>query len=58
MKRKKRSAVSKKISTLRHEDFPEDQAVAMALNMKREGRLTESGGYKRAGRRRRKGGRT
>jgi hypothetical protein len=58
MKRKKRSAVSKKISTLRHEDVPEDQAVAMALNMKREGRLTKSGGYKRAGRRRRKGGRT
>jgi hypothetical protein len=58
MKRKKRSAVSKKISTLRHEDVPEDQAVAMALNMKREGRLTKSGGYKRTGRRRRKGGRT
>jgi hypothetical protein len=58
MKRKKRSAVSKKISTLRHEDVPEDQAVAMALNMKREGRLTKSGGYKRAGRRRRKGART
>lgn len=39
--------VGKKISKLRHEGKPEKQAVAMALNMEREGRLTESGGYKR-----------
>lgn len=39
--------VSKKISKLRHEGEPEKKAVAMALNMERAGRLTESGGYKR-----------
>ena len=41
--------VGKKISKLRHEGKPEDQAVAMALNMEREHRLTEGGGYKRKG---------
>lgn len=39
--------VSAKISKLRHEGKPQDQAVAMALNMKREGRLTKGGGYRR-----------
>ena len=47
MGRAKRNAVSKKISKLRHEGIGESQAVAMALNMKREGRLTKSGGYRR-----------
>lgn len=47
MGRARKNAVSKKISKLRHEGIKQDQAVAMALNMKREGRLTKSGGYKR-----------
>lgn len=54
----KKSAESKKISKLvRDENIPQKQAVAMALNMKREGRLTPSGGYRRTGRKRRRGGR-
>lgn len=40
--------VSKKISHLRDEGVPEDQAVAMAINMEKRHRLTDSGGYKRA----------
>ena len=43
-----RDDVSKKISKLRHEGKPPKQAVAIALNMKREGRLTKGGGYKHA----------
>lgn len=42
------SAVSKKISKLVREGKPQDQAVATALSMKRAGRLTKSGGYRRA----------
>jgi hypothetical protein len=42
-----RNAVSRKISKLAHEGKPQDQAVAMALNMKREGRLGPRGGYRR-----------
>ena len=56
-RRAKKSAESKKISKLMHEGKDQPQAVAMALNMKREGRLTKSGGYRRAGRKRRRGGR-
>jgi hypothetical protein len=41
-------AVSSKISHLVHEGKPQKQAVAMALSMKREGRLTKEGGYIRA----------
>ena len=41
------SRVSKKISKLKHEGKPQDQAVATAINMEKEHRLTESGGYKR-----------
>lgn len=48
--RRKRSAVSKKISHLVHEGKPQKQAVAIALSMKRAGRLTPSGGYRRVGR--------
>jgi hypothetical protein len=44
-KRKKKSPEGKKISILRGEGVPEKQAVAEALSMKREGRLTKSGGY-------------
>lgn len=44
---KSEGAVGKKISKLVHEGKPQKQAVAMAINMKREGRLTSSGGYKR-----------
>lgn len=36
---KKKSVVSKKISKLRAEGKPQDQAVAIALNMKRRGDL-------------------
>lgn len=43
-------AVSKKISHLRKEGTPQKQAVAMALSMKRAGRLTPRGGYRRVGR--------
>jgi hypothetical protein len=46
-KKARKGAVSKKISHLVHEGKPQEQAVAMALNMKREGRLTSTGGYRR-----------
>lgn len=49
---KKKSRVSKKISILRHEGVPQDQAVAESLSMEREGRLTKSGGYRRVGKKR------
>lgn len=48
MANKKRGAVSKKISHLRHEGVPQDQAVAEAMSMKRAGRLTREGGYIRS----------
>ena len=55
-RRPKKSAESKKISKLvRDERMPQDQAVAVALNMRREGRLTRGGGYRHA--KRRKGAR-
>jgi hypothetical protein len=48
-RRKPRSPEGKKISKLvREEHMPQDQAVATALSMKRAGRLTSSGGYIRA----------
>jgi len=53
-KRKPRPPESKKISKLVREGVPQKQAVAESLSMKRAGRLTKSGGYIRAGRRRRK----
>ena len=46
--RKHKTPVSKKISKLVREGEPQDQAVATALSMKRAGRLTKSGGYIRA----------
>jgi hypothetical protein len=39
--------VSQKISKLVHEGKPQRQAVAMALSMKRAGRLREGGVYVR-----------
>ena len=56
-KKAKKSTESKKISKLVREGEPQDKAVAMALNMKREGRLTKGGGYRRVGRKRRREGR-
>jgi hypothetical protein len=44
---KRKDRVSKKISILRHEGVPQEQAVAESLSMKRAGRLTKSGGYRR-----------
>lgn len=53
--KKGHSPVSKKISHLvKDEGVPQRQAVAMSLNMQREGRLTSSGGYRRAKRKGRK----
>lgn len=52
--KKSRNKVSKKISILRHEGEPQDQAVATALNMNRAGRLTKSGGYRRVGKKKSK----
>jgi hypothetical protein len=45
-KKQKRDKVSSKISLLRHEGVPQDQAVATALSMKRAGRLGPSGAYR------------
>jgi len=42
-------SVSRKISHLVREGRPQKQAVAMALSMKRAGRLTKGGGYRRVG---------
>ena len=39
--------VGKKIAHLMEEGKSQDQSVAMAINMEKKGRLTESGGYKR-----------
>lgn len=46
-KKGSQSRVSDKISVLRHENVPEKQAVAMSLNMEREGRLRSGGRYVR-----------
>jgi hypothetical protein len=43
----RKGAVSKKISHLMGEGKNQKQAVATALSMKREGRLTKSGGYRK-----------
>ena len=48
----KRTRVGKKISKLRHEGVPEDQAVAESMSMDRAGRLTKAGGYIRSKKRR------
>ena len=43
-----RQRVSDKISVLRHENVPRDQAIAMSLSMERAGRLRPGGKYVRA----------
>jgi len=42
-----RKRVGRKISHLRHEGKPQEQAVATALSMERKKRLGPRGGYKR-----------
>lgn len=44
-----KSLVSQKISVLRHEGKPQKQAVAMAINMGKAGRLRQGGKYVRKG---------
>ena len=51
-KKEKRDRVGSKISLLRREGMPEDQAVATALSMERSGRLRSGGKYIRKGHRR------
>ena len=51
MAKRKKSPVSLKISKLMKEGYPRKQAVAIALSMKEQGRLTKTGGYKRSRRR-------
>jgi hypothetical protein len=53
-KRKHKTAEGKKISKLVDEGVPQKQAVAETLSMKRAGRLTKSGGYRRVGKKRSK----
>ena len=40
--------ISEKIAELRREGVPEERAVGAAYGMSREGRLSETGAYKRA----------
>jgi hypothetical protein len=47
LEKRGKSPVGKKISKLVVEGKPQKQAIAMALEMKRKGRLTPEGGYKR-----------
>ena len=49
--RRSPARVGKKISMLEHEGEPHKKAIAMALEMERHHRLTQSGGYKRVKRR-------
>lgn len=54
--KKKRTPVGKKISKLMHEGVPQQQAIAESMSMKRAGRLTPEGGYRRVGRKKKRGG--
>ena len=45
LRKGKHERVSAKIRALMDEGYPQKQAVAIALNMEREGRLTEGGSY-------------
>ena len=47
VKRNSPARVGKKIEHLMDEGKPQKQVVAMAINMEKKHRLTESGGYKR-----------
>ena len=53
MAKRKKSPVGLKISKLMKEGYPHKQAVAIALSMKDQGRLTKTGGYRRSRRIRR-----
>jgi hypothetical protein len=55
-RKRKRTLVSDKISKLRHEGVPQQQAIAMSMSMNRAGRLRKGGKYvhARKGRRGRK----
>jgi hypothetical protein len=53
-KKKKRSPVSIKIGKLMNEGKDQREAAGEAYGMEREGRLTKRGGYRRAGRKKRK----
>lgn len=55
-KRKRKSAVSRKISVLVREGVPQRRAVAESLSMQRAHRLTKTGGYIRAGKKRKRRG--
>ena len=46
-KAKSSARVGTKIGILEGEGTPHKQAIAMAINMEKEHRLTNSGGYKR-----------
>lgn len=46
--------VSEKVSVLRHEGVPEDQAVATAISMEHSGRLGRHGKYRHVKRSRRR----
>jgi hypothetical protein len=52
--KKKRSAISLKIAKLVREGKTPKQAAGEAYGMKRAGRLTKRGGYRRVGRKKRK----
>jgi len=56
-KKKKNKRVGEKISLLRHEGVPQDQAVATSLSMERSGRLRSGGRYIHKRRSKRSGGR-
>jgi|TARA_R100000455_G_scaffold18315_1_gene9007 hypothetical protein len=47
MKHGNKTPVNKKISKLKKEGKPRKQAVAIALTMKRKGKLGPRGGYKK-----------
>lgn len=51
-KKRKRTPEGKKISKLMHEGVLQKQAIAESLSMKRAGRLTPEGGYRRVGKKR------
>jgi hypothetical protein len=53
----KNKRVSEKVSFLRHEGVPQDQAVAESLSMERSGRLGRHGKYRKAKKHHRRGGR-
>lgn len=53
-KKEKNTRVSEKISLLRHEGVPQNQAIAESMSMERAGRLGRHGQYHRVGKKRSK----